>query len=85
VALDDGCALGKWLHGDGRAADGADAHLGVILQRHAQFHQVAAQVLRAAISGREGEAAQALAHGSSFSTLSCDLVRSLLAWRDELP
>ena len=50
VGRDDQCALGCWIHGDGRALRG-NALYGDLKIEHAGFHRCAADVIRAHLAG----------------------------------
>lgn len=50
VGRDDQCALGCWIHGDGRALRG-NALFGDLKIEHAGFHRCAADVIRAHMAG----------------------------------
>lgn len=81
VQRDDRCPFGLWLHGDGRASHGADRRFEPIVGLHAQFHRAAAEVLRAAVSGRSDAAASMMRPGEPFLDTSLELVRRIDAWR----
>ncbi|MGE5470000.1 MAG: methyl-accepting chemotaxis protein [Bacteroidota bacterium] len=55
VGRDDQCALGCWIHGDGRAMN-RHANYGDLKLEHAGFHQCAAAVIRARLAGNTAAA-----------------------------
>lgn len=58
VGRDDQCALGCWIHGDGRALRG-NAQYAELKGEHAGFHRCAADVIRTQLTGNsEGARAQ---------------------------
>jgi len=50
IQLDDRCALGKWIYGDGKAMSELPRYEEV-RGLHAQFHQYAADVVRLHLAG----------------------------------
>lgn len=56
VGRDDQCALGCWIHGDGRQLGGNPRYADLKME-HAGFHQSAAEVIRAHVAG-DSEAAR---------------------------
>ncbi|MBN8717014.1 MAG: CZB domain-containing protein [Stenotrophomonas sp.] len=56
VARDDLCALGQWLHGEGRAKFAGSDEYGALLQTHAEFHLCVGDALSAHLDGRRDEA-----------------------------
>lgn len=63
VRADDRCALGLWLHGEGRQRfDGRPEYLDVLMW-HAEFHRQAAGILTALEAGERERAVADLEHG----------------------
>ena len=60
VCKDDQCDLGKWIHGDGGRTMGSKPEFGEVKITHADFHKVAAGVLRKALAGDKAGAATML-------------------------
>lgn len=60
VGRDDQCALGCWIHGDGRALRG-NAMYGDLKVEHAGFHRCAADVIRTHLAGDSGGAREQIA------------------------
>jgi hypothetical protein len=60
VCRDDQCILGQWIHGDGRRVFGGTALFESVRVTHAQFHQLAGQVVLAVEDGRPDDARQLL-------------------------
>lgn len=67
IRMDDRCALGKWIHGDGKPMSHLPRYEDV-RDLHAQFHQYAADVVRLHLAGNTIEA-EALLQGD-YSRLS---------------
>jgi Chemoreceptor zinc-binding domain len=67
IRLDDRCALGKWIYGDGASMSELPRYEEV-RGLHAQFHQYAADVARLHLAGNTA-AAEALLQGD-YSRLS---------------
>ena len=59
IRLDDRCALGKWLYGEGAAMSELPRYEEV-RGLHAQFHQYAADVVNLHLAGNTAEAEQLL-------------------------
>ncbi|MFZ2267858.1 MAG: methyl-accepting chemotaxis protein [Azonexus sp.] len=79
VGRDDQCALGCWIHGDGRVLHGQGKYIELKVE-HAGFHQCAAGVIRTQLAG-DAVAARALIEGefSSRSRRVISLLESLRA------
>jgi hypothetical protein len=79
VGRDDQCALGGWIHGDGRVLHG-QAKYTDLKAEHAGFHQCAAAIIRAQLAGNSGAArAQVEGEFSSRSRRVVSLLESLRA------
>ena len=79
----DQCELGKWLHGPAWYADDQQSDDYQEVNRlHAEFHELAAQVVELAASGKKNEA-YALFYGE-YVTMSGRLALVLRAWQDRL-
>ena len=63
VGRDDQCVLGKWIYGQGAVSFGGRPLFGELRTAHAEFHQLAGEVLTAVYAGRKEEAATMLASG----------------------
>ncbi len=66
VARDDHCALGEWIHGDGKEHAGTPG-FDALVQSHAAFHRIAADVAR---NGDSTSAGKLLSAGSPFGRAS---------------
>ena len=60
VGRDDQCALGCWIHGDGRALRG-NAEYTDLKSEHAGFHRCAADVIRTHVAGNSDGAREQIA------------------------
>jgi hypothetical protein len=56
AAKDAACSLGKWLHGPGTLRDREPERWQTLHDLHEQVHRNAAQVMKAAVSGRHADA-----------------------------
>ena len=74
---DDACTLGRWLHGAGGQRWGSRPLFTELIERHAQFHQVAGNVARRAQPGRAVDPEPLIGPGSAFSQVSNDVVSLL--------
>lgn len=79
VGKDNLCDFGKWLHTGCDPAAKASSHHATIEQLHAEFHKVAAEVLKLATSGKKAEADKMFQ--GMFATKSMDLVMALQSWK----
>ena len=61
VGRDDQCALGCWIHGDGRALLRGNANCAELKGEHAGFHRCAAEVIRAQLAGNTEGAREQIA------------------------
>ena len=75
IQLDDRCALGKWIYGDGKAMSELPRYEEV-RGLHAQFHQYAADVVRLHLAGNTAEAEKLLQ--GDYSKLSEKLKHRLI-------
>ncbi len=73
IASDDRCALGKWIHSEGKKMYGNLPEFAELLRQHAQFHLNAGIVLFEAHNNGNESAARML-HGSEFRNAS-DMVQ----------
>jgi aerotaxis receptor len=81
LRLDNACALGKWLHGEGRRY-GTDAQFKKLLETHAGFHACAASVARMVEQGQAPQAESLLnSPQSEFNRLSLGVVGILMDLR----
>jgi len=67
VAQDNKCPLGQWIHGDAKHQYAALKEYPVLVQKHAAFHQCAANVLRMVAAGQLEEAKENVAKGEFFN------------------
>ena len=75
VRLDDRCALGKWIHGDGKAMSHLPRY-DEVRSLHAQFHAFAGDVVRLHRAGNTPEAEKLLQ--GDYSRLSEKLKHRLI-------
>ncbi len=82
VRSDCQCEFGNWLDGaDISPSHKESADFQTVKRLHSQFHQVAAEVLNLALSGRKVDADAALSPTGRFSLASSTLVQSLISWK----
>jgi hypothetical protein len=77
VAVDDGCALGKWLVGEG-ATFKALPDYGALKSEHAKFHKCAAEVVTHVNAGDYKKAEALIGAGSSYMLASTQVVGLIL-------
>lgn len=83
IRAEDQCDFGKWLYGSRLSvADRASSVYQEVERLHAEFHQVAAQVVELAASGRTCDA-YGLLYGE-YITMSGRLAIAMRAWQEKL-
>jgi hypothetical protein len=82
VRRDDACPFGQWLHQQTDKRVTSDGHWESTIGIHAQVHSAAASLVTMAKGGKKAEAVAAMGLGQSFSKLTSQLTREVLAWRD---
>ena len=75
IRLDDRCALGKWIYGDGKPM-GELPRYEEVRELHAQFHQNAAEVVKLHMAGNTADAEKLLQ--GDYSRLSEKLKHRLI-------
>ncbi|MBS0153183.1 MAG: CZB domain-containing protein [Nitrospira sp.] len=81
VRMDDQCAFGKWLYGASLdAKDKASLQYEEVKKLHAQFHQVAAQVVELALNGKKQKALQLVSFDGEYTKISSKLTASMSVW-----
>ncbi|MDX2204471.1 MAG: CZB domain-containing protein [Hyphomicrobiaceae bacterium] len=78
VRVDNRCALGQWLHGEGRKF-AASPEYKMLVERHAQFHQAAARIVDMANAGKSVEGETALRSDNDFGRCSRETVSAIMA------
>lgn len=81
VGMDNKCALGQWIYGDGQTFRDASKFEDVRLM-HAEFHRLAAEVVRLYQDGAQEQAAQLL--GGEYSRHSERLKHRILSLSNEV-
>ncbi|MCM8611339.1 CZB domain-containing protein [Accumulibacter sp.] len=83
IRADDRCDFGQWLYGPRLSAeDRAAEDFDEVRRLHAEFHQMAAEVVERAMAGQTVEA-YALLYGE-YVTLSGRLALAMRAWQARL-
>ena len=70
IGRDNQCELGKWLHGDAKAAYGASPSYAKCRNAHAAFHTEAGKVAVAVNGGRRDAVKEMLGPASAFAEAS---------------
>lgn len=81
VEFAEGCALGKWLHGDG-SVHATRPEYATLMEAHVRFHQVAAEVVRRADAGEKLAGEVLLGLKGTYGKASIRVVRALMDLRD---
>jgi len=83
VCQDNQCDFGKWLYTTS-PADRKSPHFEKVRGLHAQFHKTAADILKLALASKKQEATAAIGDNSTYRTLSTNLTKEMMAWRDQV-
>lgn len=80
VAVDNKCALGQWIYGEG-SKHSALPEFSTLKTEHAKFHKCAASVITQADSGKSVTEEIALGSKSEFSIASSNVVAAIMKMR----
>jgi hypothetical protein len=80
VQVDNMCALGKWIYGDGAKFKDMSEYQ-KLKTEHARFHQAAADVVRKADAGQNTNEDTAIGGQSEFARASVQVVTAILAMK----
>ncbi|HEB58781.1 MAG TPA: hypothetical protein ENJ01_06150 [Gammaproteobacteria bacterium] len=83
VCQDNQCEFGKWLY-SGDAEVTASPRYEKVRTLHADFHKVAAEVLKMALAGQKDAAEAAIDMGSEYRNISSELTREMMNWKSEV-
>ncbi len=75
--VDNRCALGRWLYGEGKKYS-STAEYQILMAEHARFHQAAAEVVDRANSGQDADANRFLHSDSEYETASRNVVKAIM-------
>lgn len=82
VCKDHLCEFGKWLYGPSLPATVKQSpDYEACRKLHADFHQVAADVLRYAVTGQKQKAIDAMGHRSRYADVSAQLTSAMSRWK----
>lgn len=84
IRLDNKCALGQWLHGEGRKFSNVPEYKKLVAE-HARFHRAAAAVVDKANSGKSTSEETALGGKSEFGSASTSVVALILNMKKLAP
>jgi len=84
IGKDNCCALGQWLHGEGKQQFAKYKTFGDCLTRHATFHREAGAVAQTINSGDYAKANAMLEGGTPFAAASSSVVAAISALKKEL-
>lgn len=83
VSADNCCELGKWLHGEAKAAHGTLKAYSECVKVHAQFHKEAGKVAEAINAKKFTEAEAMLGEGTPYTAASMNARVAILAMKKE--
>lgn len=84
IRVDNACALGKWLHGEGKTTHGKLKPFGDCVAKHAAFHKAAASVADAINRGDYAAAEKMLDGGTPYAQASSAVGAAILALKKEV-
>lgn len=79
IAKDNCCALGNWLHGDGKLKFGAKPEFRAVLDLHKAFHAEAGKVSQLINAKNYPEAEKALGANTPYSNASSAVASAIFA------
>ena len=77
VCRDNACPLGKWIHGPGGVQWGTRPTFVELMNKHAEFHQVAGSVAHKINAGQYADAERLIGSGSVFAQVSTEVATIL--------
>jgi methyl-accepting chemotaxis protein len=77
IAMDDQCALGQWLHGEGRKYS-SDPEFSELKKEHANFHLAASNLVKRADLGENVSEDATLGANSPYAKLSSHVVQLII-------
>lgn len=80
ICLDNKCALGQWIYGEG-SKHSALPEYGTLKSEHARFHKAAADIVTRVDAGQNAGAEMTLGSKSEFGLASTAVVTSIMAIR----
>ncbi len=83
ISTDNGCELGKWLHGEARTKFGHLPGHADCVQKHAAFHAEAGKVASAINAKKYTQAESMLGGGTDYADASVDVGVSILQLKKE--
>ncbi|MFO1216781.1 MAG: CZB domain-containing protein [Burkholderiaceae bacterium] len=84
IGADNCCALGQWLHAEGRAVHGRSAVFSDLVKKHAAFHREAGAVAQAINAGQYDKASGMLEAGTPYVSASSAVVTAILGFKKTL-
>ena len=83
IGADDRCALGQWLHGEGKTRFGGLQGHAECLRRHALFHREAGRVARTINEGKYAEAEALLGETTTYTQVSREVASAIMRLKKE--
>ena len=75
--VDNRCALGRWLYGEGKKYS-SEAEYHILVDEHARFHRAAAEVVDKANSGQDLNLERILHYDSEYGIASRNVMRAIM-------
>ena len=76
LQVDNKCELGRWIYGEGKKHSALPEYA-TLQAAHANFHRVAAAVVKSADAGQIKETNDALGAGSDFGSASSSVINAI--------
>jgi len=80
VSVDNKCALGQWIHGEG-SKHATLSEFSKLKSEHQRFHKAAAAIITKADSGVNMKQEVALGSGSEYASASSSVVSAIMAMK----
>ena len=83
IAKDNGCELGKWLHGEAKASVGRLASHAACIAKHAVFHAEAGKIAKAINEKKYAAAEAMLASSTPYASASSAVAGAIMHLKKE--
>lgn len=77
ICVDNRCDLGRWLHGEGRAAHGTKPEFSALVSKHAEFHKAAGEVAKTINAGKYDVAEKMLGQDTEYAMASTNVAAAI--------
>jgi len=85
VEMENECYFGKWLYGENiTPAVRSSEQYQKVKDWHAQFHRVAAQVVKLSLAGEKAQAANLMQLNGEYTRVTTELIGEMTAWANSV-